>query len=526
MKVVFCCLTAIPFVVFAFIYFRIGTFNTALSGALIVLALILVLQGFIVFRRVAEHIEQLSTTMAEAEEGKVKRVRDAGETKELFLIADTFNRTLSKLEETARELGIKAIQASTLNEIREIVSKTIQMEEVARLILERSLKAVSAHAGYLAVKQDGFPRLLVAASAGTPFEMPGEIDLDPDRTLAGLVMRRRSPILIEDIEQEKQLKALNSPDMGVPRLLYLSVVGKDVPMGALALGRERDSPQFGEEDVQFLQTMLQQVAYSFENARLYQNLLQSKKDLEIALEAQKKAQEQLLTSARMAAFGELSVNIAHELNNPLTGIMGYANLLQSSLVMDEETRVQLEMIQNQAMRASEIIRSLLDFVGTRSDSRILTDLNDIVRKVLLLSDGRMSDHGIHLDLKPAEKLPPVMVDPARMEQVFFSLISNALNAMTGAYGGPQRKPSLRIETGQSKGKVYVSFRDNGPGIAPEHLSRIFEPFYSTQESVSRVGLGLWVSDRIVRAHGGVIRVKSETGKGSNFVVILPLNIED
>ena len=532
LKVIFSCLTALPFFVFAFIHFNIGTFNTALSGALIVLALILVLEGFIVFRRMAEHIEQLSGTMAQAEEGKVQRVWDAGETKELSLIADTFNRTLTKLEETARNLGVRAIQASTLHEVREIVSKTIQMEEVARLILERAAKAVNARAGYLAVINESSQRLIVAASLGMSFEMADEIEIDPDRTLAGLVVHRRSPILIEDIEQDSERQALNKPDMGVPRLLYLPVVGKDASLGVLALGRDMESAHFEEGDLQFLQTLLQQVAYGFENARLYRNLLQSKKELEIALDTQKRTQEHLLASARMAAFGELAVNIAHELNNPLTGILGYANLLLDYPQQDEEAREYMEMIQAQALRASLITKSLLDFVVTKPGSRVEMALNDLLQRALALNEGRISDHGIRLALRLADNLPLIMVDPAQMEQVFVNLISNALNALTGAYRSPMgaekdpsesgaRLPLLRLETAEREGKIYVSFKDNGPGIAPADLPKIFEPFYSNKESVSQVGLGLWVSQGIVKVHGGVIRVRSEPGRGSHFMVILP-----
>jgi methyl-accepting chemotaxis protein len=143
LTLVFSCLMALSFCVFAFVYFQIGTFQTALSGALIALALILVLEGFIIFRRMAEHIERLSGTMEQAESGKLKQVQGAGDTRELAIIADTFNRTLSKLEETARDLGIKAIKASTLHEIREIVPKTIHMEEVAKVILERAIGVMS-----------------------------------------------------------------------------------------------------------------------------------------------------------------------------------------------------------------------------------------------------------------------------------------------------------------------------------------------------------------------------------------------
>ncbi len=535
LRVVFFCMTALPFFVFGFVYFQIGTFNTALSGALVALALILMLQGFIVFRKMADHIERLSATMSEAEEGKTERIDTAGETIELSMIADTFNRTLSKLEKTARELGVKTVQNATLHEIREIVSRTIQLEEVAGLVLERGMRAAGAQAGYLAVRENGSRKLTVAASSGTRSEMPHDIDLDPEKTLAGLALKRRAPILIEDIEQDTRSRALNHPDIGVPRLVYLSFADQDIPIGILAMGRGKDNPKFEEEDVQFLQTLLQQVAYHFKNAKLYQDLVQSKKELEMALDARKRAQDQLLASARMAAFGELSVSIANELNNPLTGILGYANLLLSSSdIADEEPRAYLEMIQNEAARAGLITRSLLDIVAHKPGSKVETDMNGVIKKTLTLTRARLSDCGVNLTLRLADDLPSVTVDPTQLEQVFLSLVNNALNALAGVYGradGPdeaqdgqkKKTPSIRIETGHRKNKVYISLRDNGPGIAQENLPKIFEPFYSTQEKVSQVGLGLWVSQRIVKAYGGSIRVKSEPGKGSVFVVVLPLN---
>ena len=522
-------------VVFAFIYFRIGTFNTALAGALIALALILVLEGFIVFRRMAEHIEQLSATMAQAETGKMERVQDAGETKELAMIADTFNRTLAKLEETVKELGVRAVQAATLNEIREIVSTSINMEEVAKVILARTMEAVNSQAGYLAVKHNGSPTFQVAAASGINEKIPDKIELDANKTLAGLIIKSKPFLLIEDVEKEPQLRELNRPDLGLPCLLGLSIIARGIPIGVLVLGKDKTKPPFVAEDIQFLQTLLQQVAYSVQNARLYENLQHSNQELENALKSQSTAQSQLLSSARMAAFGELSVNIAHELNNPLTGILGYTDFILRYSVEEAKKREYLEEIRSQAVRASQIIKSLLDLASTKPGSKIQTDLNDLVKKTLLLTKGRILKCGIHLDLRLANKLPLVMADPAQIGQVFFNLVSNALNAMTGAFKPPsgaaakdlkanKKHRLLRIESGKRGQNVYVSFQDTGSGIAPEHLLRIFEPFYSTQDKVSEVGLGLWVSHRTVTAHGGDITVKSDPERGSIFVVVLPVGV--
>jgi len=533
LKVIFACLTVIPFVVFAFIYFRIGTLNTALPASLIALALILILEGFIVFRRMAEHIEQLSSAMSQAERGALKNVQKAGDTRELAIIADTFNRTLSKLENTARELGVKAVQSSTLNEIREIVSKTIHMEEIARLILEKTMNAVTSEAGYMAVRRGKDQNLYITAISDTNGNIKEGLELDADKSLAGCVVRERSPIVIDDINKETQMIELNIPDIGLPRLLYLPIVAKRNSIGVLVLGRDENQTPYKEEDVQFLQTLLQQLAYNFENARLYEDLQQSNMELKIALDSQKKTRDQLLTSARIAAFGDLSVNVAHELNNPLTGILGYADLILVADIDDEEKTKYLKEIRDQAIRASQITKSLLDFAGDNRQPGIRTDLNAALQKTLLLSKGRMRDSGIQLDLLLEKDLPLVNADQAQMEQLFFHLISNALNAMTGVYRFPDgvqaddsgvkiKQPLLKIMTGKKDKYLYISFQDNGPGISPEDLSRIFEPFYSTQEKVSQVGLGLWVSHRMITAYGGHIRVKSETGKGSLFTVELPI----
>jgi signal transduction histidine kinase len=539
MKVIFSCLTAIPFVVFAFIYFRIGVFNTALSASLIALALILVLEGFIVFRRMAEHIEQLSSSITRAENGALKDVQKVGDTRELIIIADAFNRTLAKLENTAKELGVKAVQASTLNEIREIVSKTIHMEEIARLILERAVNAVASQAGYMAVRRGRSQDLHIAAISGIEDNIREGLRLDADKTLAGRVVQEKIPILIEDIEQEDEMKRLNVPDMKLARLLFLPILAKRSIIGALVLGRDVTQTPFKEEEVQFLQTLLQQVAYNFENARLYEDLQRSNKELKIALNSQKKAQDQLLSSARMAAFGDMSVNVAHELNNPLTGILGYADLILSTEMDDKERMEHLKEIRKQAIRAGRITQSLLDFAVDKHRDGTLIDLNAILEKMPLLAKGRTQDSGIQFDLRLSKDLPHFNADQTQMEQLFFHLISNAMNAVTGVYKLPAgikedglgivaEQHLISIATGRRGDNIYVSFKDNGPGISPEDIPRIFDPFFSTQEKVSQVGLGLWICHRMITAHGGHISVESEIGKGSLFTVELPVSkgIED
>ena len=530
LKIIFSCLSAIPLLVFAFIYFRNGTFAPASSGFLVALALILVLGGFIAFRKMAEHIEHLSITMTQAEAGESQRVKTHHEgTKELAVIASSFNRTLSKLRETASELGIREAQVAALHEIRDVTSQSMNIGKIATVILERGLSAVSAQGGYLALKKGDQDTLHVVASQGLKGRVPSKIGIDKKTaSLLKVALNRKTPIVIDDLEKSRHLRKVNSPDIGLPRLLYLALMVKESSIGVLVVGRERESGSFGEEDIQFLKTLLQQVAYSVENARLYSNLLQSHKDLKATMERQRKTQNQLLASARMAAFGELTVNIAHELNNPLTGILGFTELILGSSLDSAEEREILEKIRTESLKASRITKSMLDFVSAEPRSKIKTDLNGLLRSALSLAEGRIQKGGVKIDLDLAEELPAVIVDPVQIRLVFFNLLSNALDAMSGAFSRvtesteAESAPSLlKVGTKAKDGRVYASFVDTGPGIPPEKLQRIFEPFFSTQEKVSQVGLGLSVSYGIVKAHQGSIQVKSTPGEGTHFVVILP-----
>ena len=234
----------------------------------------------------------------------------------------------------------------------------------------------------------------------------------------------------------------------------------------------------------------------------------------------------------MAAFGELSVSIANELNNPLTTILGYSNLLLNYDVKDGDTQEYLETIQTQADRAGQIISSLLDIIPDKPDSRVSTDINDILKKALVLNETGLFEMGIDLKLKLDEHLPPATVNQTKMERLFISIFNNSINAVTGLYGWntdseevkPEEagnRPTLKIKTSQENGNICISFTDNGPGILQENFDKIFEPFYSTQVKTSQVGLGLWMSRKIIGIHSGTIEVNSDPEKETEFLVKLP-----
>src|SRR5439155_1377624 len=228
----------------------------------------------------------------------------------------------------------------------------------------------------------------------------------------------------------------------------------------------------------------------------------------------KQTQAQLIQSTKLAAIGELAANIAHEINNPLTSVLGFASYLAERVPPGAPMREELDLIQEEAGRARDIVRDLLHFSRQREFVPQMTDLNVVLEGLLAMVRRQGAFDAITLVEEYTPGLPPVEVDVPRIKQVFLNLINNAVYVLKD--GG-----TLTVRSSVVGDTVQVAVIDSGPGIAAEHLDRIFEPFFTTKPDVSGTGLGLSVSLGIVQNHGGTIEVKSEPGRGSTFIVKLP-----
>lgn len=237
-----------------------------------------------------------------------------------------------------------------------------------------------------------------------------------------------------------------------------------------------------------------------------------------AEEEKKKMEEQLRLAGRLAAVGELAAGVAHELNNPLAAIQGYAQLLASSGDMEGHTKKDIEVIYREALRASKITQNLLSFARRHEPEKNLISLNEVLEKTIELHAHQMKVNNIELEVELAPDLPKTMADFHQMQQVFVNLINNAEQAMVETHG----KGRLVIRTQKTDGMIQVSFKDNGPGISEENMKRVFDPFFTTKEVGKGTGLGLSICYGIVEAHGGRIYARSKLGEGVTFVVELPI----
>lgn len=228
-------------------------------------------------------------------------------------------------------------------------------------------------------------------------------------------------------------------------------------------------------------------------------------------------QKQYLHAEKLSAIGKLSASIAHEFNNPLQGILSILKGLKKRAILENEDRELLNAAIAESDRIKELIRSLQDFNRPTAGRIMAMDIHRAIDSLLLMQRSEFKSKRISVALDYAEQLPQIFAVPDQIKQVFLNLLTNAVDACH------QRGAMITINTRQDGDKVAVAFKDNGTGIKPEEIERIFQPFYTTKPAVKGTGLGLSVSYGIVKNHQGEIRVKSEPGAGSTFTVLLPIH---
>jgi two-component system, NtrC family, sensor kinase len=282
---------------------------------------------------------------------------------------------------------------------------------------------------------------------------------------------------------------------------------KDRVIGGLVVG-SRTPREFSPADVNLLIAVGSQISSAIERSILYEETRQAYENL-------RRTQEQLLHSEKLAAVGQLISGVAHELNNPLTAILGYSQLLTSSGQMGQQGIEYAEKLYKQAQRTHRIVQNLLSFARQHKPERIAANINQILEDTLALRDYdlRMSNIRVHLDL--AADLPLTAADPYQLQQVFLNLVNNAVDAILEH----SKDGDLWVRTGTNGDRLFIEFTDSGPGV--QDASRVFDPFYTTKPVGKGTGLGLSICYGIITEHGGTIRVRNIPTRGAAFTIELP-----
>jgi two-component system NtrC family sensor kinase len=273
----------------------------------------------------------------------------------------------------------------------------------------------------------------------------------------------------------------------------------------LFAGRDANEPAFRESDVEMFQILARQAVVALENSRLYAEQLENLRKVE-------ESQKALLQSEKMAAAGRLSASIAHEVNNPLQAVQNCLHLASREDVPEAKRREYLGMARTELERLMLTTRRMLDFYRPNTNALEKIDIRDLLEYVINLMSKQFSEAHLKIQLDVAQDLPSIMAVGSQIQQVFINLSLNAADAMP--QGG-----TLKITAKAAARGVELFFQDNGPGIPKEKQQNIFEPFFSTKDGGT--GLGLTVSYNIVTAHGGTLEYLSDRGPGACFHIILP-----
>ncbi|MBU0763695.1 MAG: hypothetical protein KJ607_02545 [Bacteroidetes bacterium] len=264
---------------------------------------------------------------------------------------------------------------------------------------------------------------------------------------------------------------------------------------------ELDEGPFLKEERSLIETITKQLA-----------LIIEQKETE---EAKESLQKQLWHADRLATVGELSAGVAHELNEPLGTILGFAQLIEKNSSLSKVVRKDIEKIINSSLHAREIVKKLMFFARQMPPNKTQINLNHVVEDGLYFLESRCAKEGIRLMRSLDEDLPDIIADPIQLNQVIVNLVVNAIQAM-------QNGGILEIKTIHTKKYISLFIKDNGIGMTKEVMPHIFEPFFSTKEIGKGTGLGLSVVHGIITSHNGKINIHSEAGKGTCFEIQLPV----
>jgi two-component system NtrC family sensor kinase len=398
-------------------------------------------------------------------------------------------------------------ELNALNAMAVIATQSFDLDEILNLTLRQVVSLFGAETGsvYLATEPDGVYR----RRAGWGPRSEARVRMAEVVFAEGfgdLVMRSRAEVVTQDFLPHLPPAVVEFVCADrLPYWIWVVLWGKDKPVGIMGIASKEDR-RYSSNDENLLVAISRQLATTVEKVQLYEETCRAYEDL-------RRTQEQLLQSEKMSAVGQLISGVAHELNNPLTAILGYAQLLESA-GLDSRSADYVRKLFKQAQRTHRVVQNLLSFARQRKPQKQEVDLRKVLEESLILREYDLKVNNVSLEREIPDDLPSVVADPHQLEQVFLNIVNNALDAMVEASGSGV----LKVRVFKKDAFVCVEFGDSGPGI--KDPSRIFDPFYTTKSVGKGTGLGLSICYGIVKEHGGEIVARNREDGGATIEVRL------
>jgi PAS domain S-box-containing protein len=399
-------------------------------------------------------------------------------------------------------------ELNALNAMAVVATQSFDLDEILNLTLRQVVSLFGAESGAVYLSDSDAPTYRRRAAWGPrsrDASRPAEISFAEG--FGDLVMRSRAEVITAEYLPHLRgtvAEFIRSDTDGA--WIWVLFWGKDSPIGMMGL-RSHAEYEYSSGEENLMVAISRQLATTIEKVRLYEETCKAYEDL-------RRTQEQLLQSEKMSAVGQLIAGVAHELNNPLTAILGYAQLLESE-GLSERAQDYVGKMFKQAQRTHRVVQNLLSFARQRKPERSEVDIRKVLEETLTLRDYDLKVNNIAVEKDMAAEAALVVADPHQIEQVFLNIINNAVDAVleTGRAG------KLKIRVYCEKGDVCAQFADDGPGI--KDPKRIFDPFYTTKNVGKGTGLGLSICYGIVKEHGGDITAHNAVEGGAVIEVRLP-----
>jgi len=414
---------------------------------------------------------------------------------------------ITEKKQAEDEIRRRNRELNALNAMAVIATQSFDLDEILNLTLRQVISLLGAETGSIYLCDADEKTFRRRAGWGQRSAERARFSEVKFEGFGDLVTRSRTEVITpEYLPHLPPLFAEFIRADGMASWIWVLLWSKDKPSGIMGIS-SREAREYTSNDENLLVAIGRQLATTIEKVRLYEETCRAYEDL-------RRTQEQLLQSEKMSAIGQLIAGVAHELNNPLTAILGYAQLLESE-GLSERAMDFVTKLFKQAQRTHRVVQSLLSFARQRKPQKQEADIRKVLEETVTLRDYDLKVNDIRLVREIDQSMPMVTADPHQLEQVFLNIINNAVDAIleTGRGG------TIKLRVYAKDGRVHVEFHDSGKGI--KEPGRIFDPFYTTKSVGKGTGLGLSICYGIIQEHGGEITARNREEGGAIVEVTLP-----
>ncbi|MEE8424114.1 MAG: ATP-binding protein, partial [Thermodesulfobacteriota bacterium] len=443
-------------------------------------------------------------------------------------------RDISERKKAERVLKDKTRRSSVVFKLLQDLRPNISSTDMLGLIVKAAGSLVRADTASIVLLDEDQNKLRIAASESQGLKVDDFIlqpSLDEKTSITGWVIKNKKPLLLPgNLENDERFSHIKWKGT-IKSSINVPLIFRDSVKGTLNLNIIASDYVFTEDDMQEAQALANHAAVALKNSGLYKSLkdkhieeLKSSNEKLTKINRElEQARDQLIESEKMSAIGQLASGVAHEINNPLSGILGNVQIIKMDLksgVKPGDLDELLTVIEDSAKRCKSITQNLLDFSRTKQDVFAAFDVHKALHSTVVLIGHTLKDSNIEIKKKFDEALPMTLGNINQIQQVFLNMFTNAKWAIEKK---EEKAGSVTVETRKIDDKfIEVSFSDTGVDMSKEGLKKIFEPFYTTKEVGKGTGLGLSICYEIMQKHNGELRVESEEGKGTTFRIKLPI----